>query len=80
VPTEVPTETPTEVTAEETTAPTTEESVQKLPEGLTAGMVVLKANGYNAYVNGQQVRPVNGNTKAAVEDADLLTVLYRALS
>ena len=44
-------------------------------------MVVLKANGYNAYVNGQQVRPVNGNTKAAaVEDADLLTVLYRALS
>jgi hypothetical protein len=43
---------------------TTEESVQKLPEGLTADMVVLKANGYNAYVNGAQVRLVEDNTKA----------------
>ena len=43
---------------------TTEESAQKLPEGLTADMVVLKANGYNAYVGGQQVRLVDDNTKA----------------
>lgn len=43
---------------------TTESSPQKLPEGLTSDMVVLKANGYNAYVGGQQVRLVEDNTKA----------------
>ena len=43
---------------------TTEASVQKLPEGLSADMVVLKANGYNAYVNGEAVRLVEDNTRA----------------
>ncbi|MBQ9150775.1 MAG: hypothetical protein IJX72_00890 [Clostridia bacterium] len=43
---------------------TTEESTQKTPEGLTADMVVLKANGYNAFVNGAQVRLVEDHTKA----------------
>ncbi len=43
---------------------TTEASAQKLPEGLAADMVVLKANGYNAYVGGEQVRLVKDSTKA----------------
>ena len=43
---------------------TTEESTQKIPSGLTTDMVVLKANGYNAYVNGAQIRLVDDNTKA----------------
>lgn len=43
---------------------TTAASEQKTPEGLTSDMVVLKANGYNAYVNGAQIRLVDNNTKA----------------
>ena len=42
---------------------TTEENAEKLPEGLTSDMVVLKANGYNAYVNGKEVRLVSDSTK-----------------
>lgn len=38
-------------------------AAEKLPEGLTADMVVVKANGYNAYVNGKEVRLVENNTK-----------------
>lgn len=42
---------------------TTEAAVEKLPEGLTSDMVVLKVNSYNAYVGGKEVRLVANNTK-----------------
>ncbi len=42
---------------------TTTATVEKLPEGLTSDMVVVKANGYNAYVGGKEVRLVEDHTK-----------------
>lgn len=45
---------------------TSETAAEKLPEGLTSDMVVLKANGYNAYVNGREVRLVENNTKGVL--------------
>ncbi len=42
---------------------TTKATAEKLPEGLSDDMVVLKANSYNAYVGGREVRLVADNTK-----------------
>ena len=45
---------------------TTAASETAVPACLTADMVVLKANGYNAYVNGKQVMIIENSTKATL--------------
>ena len=49
---------------------TTEEQPVKLPECLTSDMIVLKSGSYNAFVNGESVRLVSDNTKAAALCSD----------
>ncbi len=45
---------------------TTKSEQTAVPECLTADMAVFKANGYNAYINGEQVRLEKYNTKATL--------------
>ena len=45
-------------------------AASKLPKELKADMVVLKANSYNAYVNGQMVRIVEDNTNGVLFASD----------
>ncbi len=45
---------------------TTKSETVDVPACLTADMAVFKANGYNAYIGGKQVRLVRSNTKATL--------------
>ena len=45
---------------------TTKSEQAAIPDCLTADMAVFKANGYNAYINGEQVRLEKYNTKATL--------------
>ena len=45
---------------------TTKDEKAATPECLTSDMAVFKVNGYNAYINGEQVRLVRSNTKATL--------------
>ena len=49
---------------------TTKSEAQPIPDCLTADMAVFKANGYNAYIGGKQVRLVGTNTKATLLASD----------
>ena len=45
---------------------TSEQKTADTPAGLTSDMAVFKVNGYNAYINGEQARLVDGSTKATL--------------